>query len=265
MIQPSGSVPLPAGVSLGAGQHWLIWADGQPAQSDSGAPHASFRLSQTNGVVALSRMQQGAPAVIDYVKYAVGLPDHSFGSLPDGEPRKRRLMLIPTPAAVNNPSSPTIPVFINEWMSSNRSVLADRADGQFDDWLELFNASSAPVDLSGYYLTTSPTNSLDFRIPDGTVLRPNGFLLFWADGDPAQDALGTDLHANFRLSKTAAKSRSMAWTARWSIASVTGLKTLMSVKAAFPTAPSRPLSRLRRQRPSFRTRGKRPTDRPSSA
>lgn len=45
---------------------------------------------------------------------------------------------------------------INEWMAANSATLADPADGDFDDWFELYNPDPYPVDLSGYQLTDDP-------------------------------------------------------------------------------------------------------------
>jgi hypothetical protein len=50
----------PFGSVVPAGGFLTIWADGEPGESASGIPHTSFRLSPTNGVVALVRDDGGA-------------------------------------------------------------------------------------------------------------------------------------------------------------------------------------------------------------
>jgi len=93
-----------------------------------------------------------------------------------------------------------VTVYINEWMAANTSTLADPADSRYDDWFELYNAGSDPVDLGGYYL--SDENRLQYRIPAGYQIPPHGFLLVWADNDTAQNNTDrTDLHASFALSR----------------------------------------------------------------
>lgn len=94
------------------------------------------------------------------------------------------------------PSRPSSAVVINELMAANTCTIAD-PQGQFDDWIELFNSSDQPTDLSGMYLSDDPDRPLKWRIPDGTILGPKGFLLIWADED-GEDTGG--LHANFKLS-----------------------------------------------------------------
>ena len=64
--------------------NFVVWADGEAAQSVTGKPHASFRLKTTGGSVALARNQQGTRSVFDYLDYP-GVPgDQSFGSSADG-------------------------------------------------------------------------------------------------------------------------------------------------------------------------------------
>jgi hypothetical protein len=89
---------------------------------------------------------------------------------------------------------------INEWMSNNESIVADPADGSFDDWLEIHNPSAQVLDLAGWYLSDDPAQPNKFAVPPGVTIPANGFLRIWADGATVQTAPG-QLHANFSLSK----------------------------------------------------------------
>jgi hypothetical protein len=190
----------PESAVVGAGQYVLIWADGDTSQTTAGEIHAGFKLDPETGYVVLSRMQQGVPAAIDYLKYEQLAVGRSFGSLPDGQPDTRRLMHYPTPGAANNPEALPLQVFVNEWMAANGQTLADPADQRFDDWFELYNASQQEADLSGYYLSDTLTNATQWLIPAGTVIPARGHLLIWADGDTGQNGLG--VHAGFKLNAT---------------------------------------------------------------
>lgn len=86
-------------------------------------------------------------------------------------------------------------VVINELMASNTSTIADPT-GQFADWVELYNNTAAPIDMSGIFLSDDATNLQKWYFPLGTVIPANGFLIVWAD----QDLLETDIHSNFKLS-----------------------------------------------------------------
>ena len=51
------------------------------------------------------------------------------------------------------------------------------ADPGQPDFIELYNGSPRPADLAGCYLSDDRI-ALKFRIPDGTVLDPGGFVVF---------------------------------------------------------------------------------------
>ena len=84
-------------------------------------------------------------------------------------------------------------VLINEFLASNAATIADPEFGDYADWLELYNAGSSPVSLSGWHLTDSANDSLKWTFPAGTSIPAGGYLLLWADGT------GAGLHAGFKL------------------------------------------------------------------
>lgn len=94
-------------------------------------------------------------------------------------------------------SAATTPVVINEFMAANLSTIAD-PQGEYDDWIELYNLTAAPVDLTGLYMTDTAANPRKWPFPAGTTIPANGYLLVWADENGSATP---GLHANFRLSK----------------------------------------------------------------
>lgn len=92
-------------------------------------------------------------------------------------------------------------LFINEIQTANIDKYADEA-GDFDDWIELYNASSNPVDVGGLYLsdTLPATRPWMFPLnrPDLTTIGPDSFLVVFADNEPQEGPL----HASFRLRKS---------------------------------------------------------------
>jgi hypothetical protein len=114
----------------------------------------------------------------------------------------RRVFSIPTPSGTNNPAYPSIDVRINEWMADNIATLADPSDGHFEDWFELYNPGTNDVDLGGYYLSDTLTNTTQSSIPAGTTIPAGGYLLVWAHGAPGENGPAVpDLHVGFSLSK----------------------------------------------------------------
>ncbi|HMJ88490.1 MAG TPA: lamin tail domain-containing protein, partial [Candidatus Acidoferrum sp.] len=197
----------PAGWSLGPTQFLVLFCDGEPSESDANQLHTSFRLPLTTGSVALSRVHNGQPQVVDYVNYSGLATNRSFGSFPDGQPFDRQEFFYLTPGATNNGRSAPLTVFINEWMAQNSSTVGDPADnGGFEDWFEIYNPNTNAVNLAGYFLTDALTNKVLFPITTNMahVIPPHGRLLVWADNESFQNVvngvMSTDLHVDFALS-----------------------------------------------------------------
>lgn len=91
-------------------------------------------------------------------------------------------------------------VVVNELLASNATTLADPDFGAYGDWIELHNPSAAPADLGGYYLSDDFDEPTRWRIPDGTVLAPGGFLVVWTDDENTGPPATIALHTDFKLS-----------------------------------------------------------------
>ncbi|MBU0691088.1 lamin tail domain-containing protein, partial [bacterium] len=85
-------------------------------------------------------------------------------------------------------------IAINEFLAANTVTLPDQ-DGEFDDWIELFNFGEETLALSGFYLTDNEDDLQQWSLPD-TFLAPGEFMMLWADNDEDQDGL----HTNFKIS-----------------------------------------------------------------
>ncbi len=86
-------------------------------------------------------------------------------------------------------------VVINEIMASNTATITDE-NGEYEDWIELFNNSNSAVNLSGWHLTDKADNLDKWEFPANTSIPANGYIIIWADEDSSQGPL----HANFKLS-----------------------------------------------------------------
>jgi hypothetical protein len=90
-------------------------------------------------------------------------------------------------------------LYINEFMASNTSTIEDPDEkGSYPDWVEIYNPMLIPFDMGGMYLTDNQTIPTKFQIPNGVSIDPGGYLLFWADKEPAQG----QTHTNFKLNAT---------------------------------------------------------------
>jgi hypothetical protein len=85
---------------------------------------------------------------------------------------------------------------ISEFMAANDSVLKDE-DGEFSDWIELYNPTDQAVSLQGWSLTDDAQTLDKWSLPDGT-LGPHEYQLVFASGKDRRQA-DSPLHTNFRL------------------------------------------------------------------
>ncbi len=186
----------PAGTEIGPAGKLLVWCDDQTTQ---GPLHASFKMSANGESAALFHNDANANVLIDGFGYPALPPNRSYGRYPDGTATLMQFYVV-TPGAPNN-NTPAPPpgasprLFINEFMASNTSTIADEF-GQFEDWIEIYNDEPTPVDMGGMYLSDTLANPTKALIPAGVIIPAKGFLLFWADSQPAQGPR----HVNFGLS-----------------------------------------------------------------
>jgi hypothetical protein len=89
---------------------------------------------------------------------------------------------------------------LNEIMPTNSNTAQDQ-NGEYDDWIELYNNTSNYISLKNVFLSDSYTNPLKWQFPDNTTIAPSSFLIIWADKDTTQSGL----HTNFKLSGTGEK------------------------------------------------------------
>ncbi len=85
---------------------------------------------------------------------------------------------------------------INELCAWNVGVVADER-GEYDDWVEIFNPTAAPLTTTGLFLSDDlEDDPLRWALPE-RILAPGEVLLLWLDGDTDQG----ELHAPFRLAR----------------------------------------------------------------
>ncbi len=90
-------------------------------------------------------------------------------------------------------------VVINEIQASNNSTIADE-DGDYEDWIELFNTGVDTIDVSWYSLSDDYSQPVKWLIPPETTIAPGEYLLIWASGKDRNDPLGP-LHTNFSIAQ----------------------------------------------------------------
>ncbi|HLS04733.1 MAG TPA: CotH kinase family protein [Wenzhouxiangella sp.] len=87
-------------------------------------------------------------------------------------------------------------VVINEFSAARQRQIADE-DGDYPDWIELYNCTRRSIDLGGWYLSDSQKRPLRWRFPD-VRLKGRDHLLVWASGKDRRDDPNS-LHTNFSI------------------------------------------------------------------
>jgi hypothetical protein len=108
-------------------------------------------------------------------------------AVPAMEPLEARLLLDSHP-------------LITEFMADNATSFEDAA-GNTPDWIEIYNPTASAIPLDDYFLTDDSEDLTQWRFPAGETLAAGDYLIVFADNTNDPPVAGTELHANFALSK----------------------------------------------------------------
>ncbi len=149
------STPFPAGTTLAPGAFAVLVTD-----VDFG-----FGLGKGDEVVLYDATQ----AVVDAYAYEATSPTATFARCPDGTGAWAHATRA-TPAAANDCTPVTIP----------GSVVLNEVDSAPSDWVELHNAGTESLDISGYELRDN-SDDHRWRFPAGTSIAGGDFVVVDAD------------------------------------------------------------------------------------
>ena len=80
-------------------------------------------------------------------------------------------------------------------MAANFSKVSDQ-DGEYDDWVELYNGGNTSINLEGFYLSDNENDLTKWIFPN-TVIQANDYKIIWCDTAGSSQ---TGLHTTYRLS-----------------------------------------------------------------
>ena len=199
LTDPAARFQIPAtypdSVTVQAGGFIVFYANKSEASS---VLNLNFKLSGDGEQIGL---WSSAQQVIDTLTYGPQIADTSYGRYADGT---NNWFLMPefTPGAANaNPNPPAeVSLFINEFMASNDGSVPG-PQGDYPDWIEIYNAGIEPVMLGGYYMSDNLTDpdtryQIPSTYPDSVTVQASGFIVFYANKDEASSVL----NLNFKLS-----------------------------------------------------------------
>ena len=180
-----GDAILPAGGTL------VVYCAQRPDDAPEDALFTGYRLSSDGELVILADPQE---RLVETLSVPAMKSDWVYVRGEDGEWAAERAA---TEGAGAAPAVNLNSLRINEAMPANHATLADE-DGDYSDWIELYNASGFPVNLEGYGLSDVEGKSARWRFPAVTI-DSGAYLTVFASGKNRRDPAGA-LHTNFRLS-----------------------------------------------------------------
>lgn len=149
--------------------------------------NTGFGIDASGEIISLYSAQQEAP-LTDSIEFGTQVPGYTISFFNESLSWK---LSKPTPNATNQSVALGNPynVRINEWMA---------APATGDDWFELFNPETHPVDISGFHLSDDLTDRKETTLRNLSFIGadPNAFLLMKADDETTK---GGD-HTSFKLS-----------------------------------------------------------------
>lgn len=89
-------------------------------------------------------------------------------------------------------------LLISEFLAANNSGLRDE-DGDFSDWIEIYNPGKQTVSLEGWHLSDDPQDLTKWRFPAIQIPGQRFVLVFASDKDRSNP--DGELHTNFKLSR----------------------------------------------------------------
>ena len=198
----------PEVTSIEPNDYLVLWADDSIEQ---GPLHLAFGLRESGEQVGLYTLDG---RLLDSLSYPNQYNDFSYSKLDQG----LWLSVPPTPGEKNVVNSISN-LHINEYMSDNENRLMDEF-AEYDDWIEIYNDNTFPVNLAGLYLSDSLPQANMYRIPSNdyelTLVPAKGYVIIWTDGNSEQGPL----HTNFKLSKSGEELVLSAYDYRQTIDSI---------------------------------------------
>ena len=193
-------------VTIEPGEYLVVFASGKDRTNQlEGNLHTNFRIGRSGDSVILGNPEG---RVIDSITFHEKIPSNiSYGRISPGT-GQWRYFLEPTPGRANDADpydevfnmpwlEEDFPVYINEFLVTNRSSLEDE-NGEFHEWIELYNSGSEPVDLTDFWLSDKESNPYKWRFPE-TVIEPDEYLVIFASGKNRADPENPYLHTSYGL------------------------------------------------------------------
>ena len=182
-------------ISVDPSECLLIYCDGLDRHVDKDDLHASFKLSRKGTSVVLTT-PNGQVASLVCVPALNADQAYSLmnGVWTDG--------FVPTPGVMNSWENAVAES--DDWMNTSRfgvilsELSASSSDTADTDWIELYNTTDAPIDLSNYGLSDNASKPRKWQFPAGTVIQAGQYAAVRCTGQ--NTVVGGIPYTSFKLS-----------------------------------------------------------------
>lgn len=193
----------PDGAVVAPHSYYIVFCSGKDRRDDASViPHANFKISAEHDTVVLS---DSHGRVSDRVTLDNIPEDCSYARDPNGV---FSVHTMATPGRDNSDIAGAdydlrqrnlTGVYITEVMASNDTTSVYANDG-FVDWIEIYNSTYNPVDISGWGLSDNIGRPRRWQFPQGTILGANERMVVLCDG-LNMGTKSTQLHTNFKIKR----------------------------------------------------------------
>lgn len=185
---------------LAPGEFLLVFCDGNLRNTPGYTYHAPFKLSSDGDTLLLFNKEQIA---VESINIPSLNRNQSYARVNNGwqitssytpcMPNEESYYQMMREALSGGQSSSIV---ISEVMADNATYIPDE-DGEYFDWVELYNTTSNAVNLNGWCLSDDASNPTKWRFPDVSI-NAGEYMVIYCSGKNRAVA-GNNLHTNFKL------------------------------------------------------------------
>lgn len=206
----------PENAYIEPGQYYIVFCSGLGLDgAETGYPHTNFGLAAEGETITLSNV---LGQLVDRVKYENLSVDCSYGR--DAGTGNWKVFTLATPGAANDDNGTAradeylralnnSKVYISEVMSSNDYIVAISGESN-TDWVEIYNAGTEPVDMSGWGLSDNINWPRKWQFPEGTTIWPGEYKIVLLDGSATAGSDASKLHSSIKLARAGGETLTLS-------------------------------------------------------
>ena len=180
-------------ITIKANSYLVVFASGKNKCVTDNSCHTNFKLSSAKETVSLI---DDTGNIISRVSFKDLKNDYALSFV-----NNKYILTKPSPGKENNKEQikdidvKKYKLRINEYLSHNKGANYN-SNGEYSDWIELYNYGDADISLEGLALTDEEKNLNKFMLPD-KVIKKGEYLVIYLNGGNEVEG---EVSANFKLS-----------------------------------------------------------------